>query len=338
VTKVKLCEIDQWRMYLVKFEDGSEIRVSDKNIRPYEGTLVFHQPEQLPAQEIPEQSQAEAEAQFPDDTQRPPEGPRHHPRRGRCNKTNTMAPPAATEAVVQKADELGMTPSEYISCMKDQQIWDQKTPAATTAGTCTMSCAQKEFKADPAAKPSSPKAAQGTGIFSRCWNNVSSYKWYVGATLGVALAIPFLFGMNYNELPSFPFFQSSEGGKNTNNKSKSTAQKGKTDPSASWGLTKPQWGAIAGVASIVGYGGYSMLCSSKPTGVAPEENRGMFSSSDQSGTQTSFWQKHGLTIGLIIIFLIGLGLVLSLVLGGDSQYDDHHRDDLEWGSRDKHRR
>merc|ERR1711964_423410 len=252
-----------------------------------------------------------------------------------CNKTNTWAPPAATEAVVQKADELGMTPSEYISCMKDQQIWDQKTPASTTTGTCT----QKEFKADPAAKPSSPKAAQGTGIFSRCWNNVSSYKWYVGATLGVALAIPFLFGMDY-KLPSFPFFRSSEEGKSTVDKSKSTTLNSTNDPPASWGLTKPQWGAIAGAAAIFGYGGYSMLCSSKPAGVASVENpgTGMFSSSDQGGTQTSFWQKHGLTIGLIIIFLIGLGLVLSLMLGGDSQYDDHHRDDLEWGSRDKHRR
>jgi len=180
---------------------------------------------------------------------------------------------------------------------------------------------------------------ESKGFFSRCWSSVKSYKWYVGATLGVALAIPFLFGMDY-KLPSFPFFQSSEEGKSTVDKSKSTTLNSTNDPPASWGLTKPQWGAIAGAAAIVGYGGYSMLCSSKPAGVASVENpgTGMFSSSDQSGTQTSFWQKHGLTIGLIIIFLIGLGLVLSLVLGGDSQYDDHHRDDLEWGSRDKHRR
>jgi len=127
------------------------------------------------------------------------------------------------------------------------------------------------------------------GIFSRCWRKIKSRKWYVGAALGVALAIPCLFGMGY-ELPSLGFFQSS-----------------KDDSSESSGLTKCQWAGIAAAASTLAYGGYSMLCSSKST----ESSRGIFSSVlGPSGSKTSFWQKHGLMIGMLIIGLVGLGLVL----------------------------
>jgi len=175
-------------------------------------------------------------------------------------------------------------------------------------------------------------------FFSRCWNKIEPYKWYVGATLG-AVSIPLLFrmlGVDYRQLPGLSYFQSSEEGTKSGNKR--TPPRNNGDPPASSGLTKPQWAGIAAAAAFVGYGGYSKLCSSKTTEVDPEERSGIlaFSESDQSGTKKSFWQNYGLMIGLLIIFLIGLGLVLTLVLGGDSQNDDNHQDDLEWGSGDNH--
>merc|ERR1711964_930603 len=138
----------------------------------------------------------------------------------------------------------------------------------------------------PATADISDVSTESQGIFYRCWRKIKLYEWYVGA---IALVIPCLFGLGY-ELPSLGFFQSS-----------------KDDSSESSGLNKYQWVGIAAAASTLAYGGYSMLCSSKST----ESSRGIFSSVlGPSGNKTSFWQKHGLMIGMLIIGLIGLGLVL----------------------------
>merc|ERR1711964_809542 len=106
--------------------------------------------------------------------------------------------------------------------------------------------------------------------------------------MGGTVVIPYLFGMDYSQLPGLAFFQSSKDDTPPKPLVVRDSKKTNTDPPASSGLTKPQWAGIAGAAAlIVGYPGYSKLCSSKPTEAAPEKKSGLFSCSgcsDQSGT------------------------------------------------------
>lgn len=278
----------EFLVYPVRFDDGSEKKVSDRDIILSEGASTLS-----PAQKISE-----------------PQSP--SPKRRRVSKED-----------IQKAKEIGIPLSEYIDLKAEEQQVRAQNASTTTASTVVSK------NKDPARKPNT----QCESI----WSKIKSYKWY--ALGAVALVIPFLFGM-HSKLTSLPFFQISKRRRNTRDAPATAAAaaarknqpKNKTGSSALSGLTKPQLCGIAAVTGIVGYSAKSMLCSGMSTGIAVDESRCVYISSAEGRNFKDIWQRHGCTIGLLIIFLIGLGLVLSLRSGHDSRYDDYHRDDLEWGS------